>query len=207
MSKEIFARYQQIALDIAQCIINGEYPVGSKIHGRTTLSSKYNVSPETIRKAVILLQDMDVLQSNHGSGITVLSADCAHRFIQRFKGLHSVASLKNELEELMEQKRKLDEELDAKIGEIINFSDRFKNISPYNPVEVRIPDHSRYIGSTIASVRFWQHTGGTIVALRKGNQLLISPGPLAVLEKGDAIVVVGNENVMEEVEAYLSETI
>lgn len=206
MTKDILARYQQIALDIAQCIVVGKFPVGGKIHGRSMLAGMYNVSPETIRKAVSLLQDMDVVEVVQGSGIKVLSIESAYEFIQRFKGLQSVGSLKNELEELMEQKRLLDLKFEKTITEIINFSDRLKNISPYNPVEVRVPAGSKYIGRNISEMRFWQRTGGTIVALRKGDNMIISPGPFAVLEEGDAIVVVGNDNILQDVEAYLAAT-
>lgn len=205
MNKEIFSRYQQIALDIAQCVVNGKYPVGSKIHGRSSLSSAYNVSPETIRKAVSLLQEMDVVSVSPGSGITVLSVDTAYEFINRFKSINSVGSLRNKLLSMMEQKRTIDKEFDDTINELIDFSGKLKNLSPYNPVEVIIPQGSKYAGTTIADNRFWQKTGGTIVALRKGDNLIVSPGPYALLEEGDAVVVVGNNDTLKSVEAYLNE--
>ncbi len=55
-------KYIKIAIDIAQRIYNNEFKVGEKIRGRSTLSSKYNVSPETIRRAVSLLKDMQVVE-------------------------------------------------------------------------------------------------------------------------------------------------
>jgi DNA-binding GntR family transcriptional regulator len=39
--------YKRIALDIAQGIVSGRYPLNEKIHGRSTLAGIYNVSPET----------------------------------------------------------------------------------------------------------------------------------------------------------------
>ena len=56
------AVYKQIAIDIASKVVNGRYRPGQKIHGRSTLASQYNVSPETVRRAVFLLNQVGVLQ-------------------------------------------------------------------------------------------------------------------------------------------------
>ena len=48
--------YQKIALDLANKIHSGEIQEGSVIYGRSILAGKYNVSPETIRRAIKLLQ-------------------------------------------------------------------------------------------------------------------------------------------------------
>ena len=46
-----------------------------KIHGRSTLASKYNVSPETVRRAMFLLKDMDILEMKQGSGIFIKNVE------------------------------------------------------------------------------------------------------------------------------------
>ena len=56
MRKDSNPVYKNIALDIANKIINGEFKVGEKISGRSTLAGVYNVSPETIRRAIALLE-------------------------------------------------------------------------------------------------------------------------------------------------------
>lgn len=55
MDNDTLPQYIQIALSIARRIAGGDVPEGAKISGRSKLSSEYNVSPETIRKAVRLL--------------------------------------------------------------------------------------------------------------------------------------------------------
>ena len=200
----VSARYQQIALDIAQRIITKEFPVGEKIHGRSVLASMYNVSPETIRKSVALLQEMDVLHVNHGSGIFINSIDKAYNFIQRFKYLDSINSLKHDLEKLMLEKKEVDKKLEETLNTIVEYADKLKNLSPYNPVEVEVSPNSKYIGCTISELKFWQNTGGTVVALRKGDNLIVSPGPFAVLEEGDKIVVVGGNDILNAVESFIN---
>jgi K+/H+ antiporter YhaU regulatory subunit KhtT len=198
------ARYQQIALDIAQRIITKEFVIGEKIHGRSVLAGMYNVSPETIRKAVALLQEMDVLYVNQGSGIIINSIDKAYNFIQRFKYLDSINSLKHDLDKLTDEKKETDKKIEEILHSIVEYADKLKNLSPYNPVEIEVLDNSKYIGRTLSELKFWQNTGGTVVALRKGDHLIISPGPFAVLERGDVIVVVGGNNILSDVEKFIN---
>jgi len=74
MDNDTLPQYIQIALSIARRIAGGDVPEGAKISGRSKLSSEYNVSPETIRKAVRLLGDMRVVDVREQSGVYVLSA-------------------------------------------------------------------------------------------------------------------------------------
>ena len=61
--------YESIAMDVAERIAAGEFAVGEKISGRTILSSQYNVSPETIRKAMGLLAQANVVAVSQGKEI------------------------------------------------------------------------------------------------------------------------------------------
>ncbi len=67
--KEVaFPRYQQIAVAIAERIVDGKYPIGSKIYARSTLASNFNVSPETARKAINVLVDRKSWKSAMAAG-------------------------------------------------------------------------------------------------------------------------------------------
>jgi DNA-binding GntR family transcriptional regulator len=54
-------QYLQIAQDLATRISKGKLEEGSTLYGRSVMSSEYNVSPETIRRALRLLADMKVV--------------------------------------------------------------------------------------------------------------------------------------------------
>lgn len=116
--------YKQIALDIAGRIYNNDIKVGQKIHGRSTLASSYNVSPETVRKAVKLLEDMKVVSSSKGSGVTIISKDNAYNFINRFHSIESVTSLKHDIESLMEEKKAIEKNIGEMIDKIVDYSNR-----------------------------------------------------------------------------------
>ncbi|PZE19636.1 TrkA C-terminal domain-containing protein [Paenibacillus xerothermodurans] len=196
--------YKSIALDIAHRIVSGEFPVQSKISGRTLLASHYNVSPETIRKAIGLLKDEDIVSVSQGKEIMVISDHNAYEYITRNNYLKSVYSLKQDLEQLLAQKKEIDHKFEALLSEITTTSDRLKNLKPYHPVEITVSEHSHAVGKTIADLQFWQNTGATILALRRGTQVSISPGPHVILGANDVIVVVGDGHVQEKTEHFIN---
>jgi len=181
--------YQQIAIDIANRIYNGEFEVGSKIFGRSTLAGEYNVSPETIRRSIILLQDMNIVETSQGSGIEVKSRDEAC----------------NRISEIVKEKQKLDEDLKVYIDKLMDFSERFKNSNPFAPFEIRITKGSMMVGKTIAESKFWQNTGATIIGIRRNRKVILSPGPYAVFNINDDIIAVGDEGAFERTNKYIYE--
>ena len=109
--KHIMPIYMQIAIDLAAKISRKELQKGIKIRGRSELASEYNVSPETIRKAISLLNDMKIVEVKHGNGIFVLSYDNAKLFIDRYEAKSSVNELKEKLTNLMGRRTELEKEM------------------------------------------------------------------------------------------------
>ena len=158
------AAYVSIALDIANKILNGEFREKQKISGRSTLASMYNVSPETIRRAIVLLEDMDVVNSSRGSGIDVISKSAAEKFIEKNKSSRYISSIKDEIRDLMQQKKKIDEQIQESFDTIFDYIERFKSDTPYTFIEIKVTADSKKIGKKINEVRLWQTTGTTMVA-------------------------------------------
>ena len=199
-------RYQKIALDIANSIYKGKYKEGDKIHGRSTLAGHYNVSPETIRRAIKLLEDVEVVVSEHGSGITILSKEKAFKYINRFKNIETVASYKSMLNSYITRKQELEDEILEIVNKIIDNSSRLKNTTAITPYEIQIPKGSRLIGNSIGGVSFWQNTGATIVGIKRKNNTILSPGPYLTFEEKDVLLVIGEEQVYDSVNLYLDES-
>ena len=197
-------RYQKIALDIANSIYKGDIKEGERIHGRSTLAGKYNVSPETIRRAIKLLEDVEVVESFKGSGISVLSKDNAFAYINKFKNIESVASYKSTLMSLISEKISIEEKMVETINKIIDYSSRLNNINPITPLEIEIPSDSEIVGKSISEVKFWQHTGATIVGIKREGSIILSPGPYATFLKGDILLVIGEEKVYNSVRLFLT---
>lgn len=198
------AGYKSIALDIAQRIVSGEFPVQSKISGRSLLAGQYHVSPETIRKSIGLLKDENIVSVSQGKEITIVSEQRAYDYITRYNYLKSANSLKQEFQQLLQEKIRIDRKFEALLTEIIEASDRMQNLKPYNPVEIKVDDQSQVAGKTIGNLQFWQNTGATIIALRRGTNVFISPGPHVVIREADVLIVVGDGKAFERTEQFIN---
>ena len=118
MAEEQIARYIKIAQDICGRILVGEYQEGMMLKGRSVLASFYNVSPETIRKAVNLLAKEKIVEIKRGVGIFVDSALHAQQFADKWKDKTLVQNKYANLLNLLEEKRQLDEEIDIAIKDM-----------------------------------------------------------------------------------------
>ena len=192
------SQYLQIALDLARRIAKGELPEGSRVYGRSVMASEYNVSPETIRRALRLLADMKVVEVKPQSGAVVLSADSARRYIENFEESADVRALRQQLKELMAEYADLSRRLSDTVAALVKSRDTFAAAGePLPNYEVPIPKGSPLIGQSIGALKFWQSTGGTIVAIRRGQTVILSPGPYAELYDGDVLVLVGSPAAAE----------
>ena len=187
------AQYLQIALDLASRIASGELPEGTRIYGRSVMASEYSVSPETIRRALRLLADMKVVEVKPQSGAVVLSADNARRYIETFEEDADVHALQNQLKELLGKYTELNRRMTDVVAALVKSRDTFSAAEgPLPNYEVQVPKNSPLIGKSIGSLKFWQSTGGTIIAIRRGQTVILSPGPYAELYDGDVIILVGS---------------
>ena len=198
-------QYLQIALDLATRIARGDLPEGSRIYGRSVMASEYNVSPETIRRALRLLADMKVVEVKPQSGAMVLSADNARRYIANFDESADTHALRRQMKELLGQYGELNRKLAEVATALVKSRDTFASAAePFPNFEVKVPKDSPLIGKSIGALKFWQSTGGTIVAIRRGQTVILSPGPYAELYGGDVIVLVGSPAAAEAANHLLS---
>lgn len=195
--------YQRIAVDIAEKIVEGKYRIGEKISGRSVLAGQYSVSPETIRRATFMLKDLNIVEIESGSGITIVSAKNANLLISRFKNITTIANIKSNIENLMKQQNKLQVEISSQVYQLMDYIEHFRFSSPILPYEVRITKECPFLGKMISEINFWQNTGVTVVAIRRGKDLIISPGPYALFEENDVFIMVGGEDSVQAVNAYL----
>ena len=190
------SQYLQIALDLATRIAQGELTEGSRIYGRSVLASEYGVSPETIRKALRLLADMKVVDVKPQSGAVVLSADSARRYIENFS--EDADSLRLQLKALLAESAEVSRRVADTVSALVKGQDTFAAAGqPLPNYEVPVPKDSPLIGKSIGELKFWQSTGGTIVAIRRGQTVILSPGPYAELYSGDVIILVGSPSAAE----------
>ena len=180
------SRYQQIAVALAKQIADGKYSIGEKIKARSTIASNFNVSPETARKAINLLVDLEIVAVQHGSGVTVTSKEAAQLFLKKFESTNSLQELRNELRLQIQKQR---QELDGFEAHTRDINNSF----PFEPFQLYLNQVSELYGKQLKELNLWQTTGATIIAIERNGEIMLSPGPYAVLEKGDTIYFVGSE--------------
>ena len=198
-TKIISPVYAQIALDIALRITRGELKENTKVYGRSVMSSEYGVSPETIRRAMKLLEDMKIVETKQNSGTIILSAKKAGEYVERFGAQNSIRSIQKRLNELVEEQEKINRQIIKVAGCVIHINERFSQSH-----EVNIPSSSSVIGRTLGELKFWQQTKATVIAIRRNDKIILSPGPYATLQGGDTIIFVGDVASAEVVSAFIN---
>lgn len=196
--------YLKIAIDIASRIVNGDFTEGEKLSGRSTLVGLYNVSPETIRRSVALLKDMDVVWVEDKSGITIRSKDNANSFLKKFRTKNEFANIKHDIKTLLDEKNTLEVKLEEKIGNLIEFATQLRNVGLIIPYESLVEPNSLIIGKTLGELNFWNNTGATIIGVKRNDELYLSPGPYFAIKENDIIVYVGESDVIQNVKNYIT---
>ncbi len=196
--------YIKIAIDIAHRIVNNHFTEGEKITGRTTLVSIYNVSPETIRRSLALLKDMDVVTINEKSGVIINNKYNAREFLNKFKTKSEFTNLNSETFALIKQRKEIDDKLEKNINDIIEFATQLRNVGSIIPFESIVEKDSLAVGKTIGDLNFWHNTKATIIAVKRDGNLFLSPGPYFKIDERDVIVYVGDDSVFETVKNYIS---
>ena len=202
MDNEGLTQYTRIAISLAERIASGQLKEGDKLSGRSKLSPEYNVSPETIRRTLRLLADMKVVEVKEQSGVYVLSADNARRYLHNFADQTDIRGKQQQLKELLVRQEHLNRQMAALCRDILDETSQTPDALPN--YYCRIPDDWPHSGTTVGALRFWQATGATIVAIRRGLSYIVSPGPYAELYAGDAVIFVGGVKAREAVSHFFA---
>ena len=204
MENEELPQYMRIAVSVAVRIADGQLAEGEKLSGRSKLSSEYQVSPETIRKSVQLLRDMQVVTVKEQSGVYVRSAENAKRYLQMVGEKNELRQKKQRLRALLAQQEAVARQVSELCGSILDDS-----VQPEQAAE-QLKTFSCRVSQdwpdALGSLHFWQATGATVVAIARADALTVSPGPYAELRGGDRILFVGDQEAQEAVARFFSKT-
>jgi DNA-binding GntR family transcriptional regulator len=116
------ARYITIAMDIAERVKQGDYKEGQKIYGRSTLAGLYNVSPETIRRALSLLQGAGVVKVVPGAGVLVDSVSAARDYLVESGQYKVIKAMHVRLAQLVEERNRLNAAIEHLTSELTEFA-------------------------------------------------------------------------------------
>lgn len=192
--QENLPRYVKIAHDICSKILSGEFKEGDIIKGRSLLASTYNVSPETIRKAITILANEGIVEVKQGVGIFVDSIIKAKQYADKWDAQSSIDEQYNKVTTLIEEANKLNIKLQEALNAMIdNF--KYQTNETINFQKATIPQGCWLNNKTIGEVYFWNYTEATIVAVVSNGNIQTSPGPDYPLKEGDTLILVGKDEV------------
>lgn len=195
--------YMQVAVDVAGRIARDHLKVGQKISGRTTLASEYNVSPETIRKAMWLLEEVGIIKVAHGSGSFIASKAHAEEFVERYKVKFSVNEFKKELLMLMKQRDEIEEKMNLTMNNIIDYTSRFKNSEQITIYEYLLDFGCELPEKTLSQLNLKKETGVTVVGISREGVMMISPPDEEIIKAKDTLFYVGINAADLRLDAYL----
>lgn len=196
-------RYQQIAIEIATRIAREEYKVGEKIYARSNIAGQYGVSPETARRAISVLCDLNIVSSEKGSGVTIKSYENAVNFINQYSKRQTIDTIKENILESIERQQKEMNTLNKYLSDLITASEHFRSMNPFMPFELKINLKCAYLNRTISEIQFWQNTGATILAIKRNDTIIKSPGPYVALLENDILYFLTQDDNLKQVKDFL----
>lgn len=200
--KLVVPRYQQIAVAIAERIVENRYHEGEKIHARSTLASNFNTSPETARKAINVLVDLGIMEVRHGSGAYVASKEKAKSYLVQYHDVSSIQDLKQEILNSVNRQQEELENFSTLLDTLVSQTKIRHQTAPFVPYEIVLDDKAVHLNQSIGELNIWQETGATVVAIQHEDRLLLSPGPYAKFEVGETVFFVGEELVFQRMQHF-----
>jgi K+/H+ antiporter YhaU regulatory subunit KhtT len=198
------ARYDEIAQDLAQRIAQGELAEGTRVLGRSSLAGTYQVSPETIRRAVAILHERGIVQSVAGSGIRVVSRYAAIEYLESQRTRNTLEEGARELRSLLKRRHELDEKIELTLDRLL--TQATGALSSRHVDEVTVRAGAWVVGRTLQEIRLRSLTGSTAVAVTRGDVDHFSPPADMLLEPGDVITVVGDDAARARARDLISAT-
>lgn len=196
--------YAQIALDIAARIVRGDLLESSKFSGRSKMSSEYGVSPETVRRALMLLEKAQVVEIFHNSGVVIKSKAAAMEYLQQQSFQKGIHQLKSDLREAIKEKEELNRKINRLIEQIVDYSEHYSYGDPIRKYELLVEPDSWLVNKTIKQAKFYQETKATIIAIRRDQTFISSPLASFKIAALDVIIAIGSVEIVDDVKAFVS---
>ncbi|TDA66907.1 MAG: GntR family transcriptional regulator [Clostridia bacterium] len=199
------SRYVEIAGDICRRIALDELREGQKVFGRSSLAGRYNVSPETIRRALSLLQEMGIVAVLPGTGVIIRSREAAESYLAELGQRQVLQEMQKKLSELLQQRNRLDGQIEGLQKELLEYT--MKMATRLQKVqEVKVPANSALVGQTLATAAFRASTGATVLAIRRNGEEYFSPPAETQILPGDILVIIGPPEAQAEVRKLVSDS-
>ena len=150
-----------------------------------------------------ILEDLGVVLIKPGVGIEVLSVEKSKDFLSKYNDVSNINSIKKNILNIMEEQKRQSKILSETVNELLDYTERFKDLNPFVPFEIEITSEAKYLNKTVSEINFWQNTLATIIAIKRNGKLILSPGSYATLKENDIIYIIASEESYNRVKMFL----
>jgi DNA-binding transcriptional regulator YhcF (GntR family) len=203
MQKKDRPVYERVAYEIAIQIANGQVPEGTKIKGRSLASTQFNVSTETMRKALNVLQDHHVIAIKEQSGALVLSRVEALAYCEAFKDEIALKNSFQTFHTLLEESKSIQQRIKKELSRLEKKYDINHSSTPIRTFDYQLLETHPLIGRTVGSINFYVATGATLYGI-VGSVTFSSPSSEYEFQPYDILYFSGDETVMQRTVTYLN---
>ena len=151
----------------------------------------------------MILSDLDIVDTAKGSGVVIKSFENALKFVKQYAEIQTIQNLRNEIMDSVSRQSGELNYFNECLTKLIDYTDRFRSINPFMPFEIEITDITPYLNQSVQDVNFWHNTGATIIAIKRNQALILSPGPYVSFLEGDIFYFVGDENSLLRVKSFM----
>lgn len=194
------ARYLSIAYQIAKRISSGQLAEGSRLSGRTLLSSEYQVSSETIRKALKILETYGVVESKERSGIVIVSRRAADDYMHRYMAQKEDRRLIKETETALKELSRAESKAQHLTRKLISVTRT--GFFPFDFFTLDVKDTDSYTGKTLEALQFKTHTGAMVIGYEKAGIFYQNPEADLIIEAHMTLYLLGDLSVQKKTEEY-----
>lgn len=143
------------------------------------------------------------IQASMLATLIVKELDAKHIIAKAENGMHGRALSKIGADEIIFPERDMGQRVARRLlsHNILNY---LSISDEYTLAEIQV-QNEHFSGKTLAELDFRRHFGLTLVAIKHGTHVLISPGASARIHKGDTLSVVGETMDVEHLDKKLSD--
>ncbi len=195
------ARYLAIAYQIAKRISQGQLSEGMKLSGRTLMSSQYQVSSETIRKAIKVLETYGVVVSKERSGVTILSAAAATSYMERYVSQKEDRRLIQETLEALKNLSQAESQAQHLARKLISVTRT--GFFPFDFFTLEITSDSSWVGRTLQTIDLKRQAGALVIGYEKAGLFYQNPDAELLVEADMRLYLLGDLDVQKKTEGYM----
>lgn len=195
------ARYLAIAYQIAKRISQGTLEEGVRLSGRTLLSSEYQVSSETIRKALKVLETYGVVLSKERSGITILSKEAANTYMTRYMAQKADRRLLQETLEALKELSQVETHVQTLTRKLISVTRT--GFFPFDFFTLELKSTDLHLGKSLFELDLKKTTNALVIGYEKEGLFYQNPDAALILEPNMTLYLLGDLSVQKKTEEYM----